>query len=122
MSFSALALDKSLTDAVRALGFESPTPIQQQAIPAILAGKDIMAGAQTGTGKTAAFALPILQQLIKQTGALRPIRALILTPTRELAQQVYKSILGYAKNTQLNVAVAYGGVSINTQYPQFTKV
>ena len=115
MSFSALALDKSLTDAVKASGYESPTPIQQQAIPAILAGKDIMAGAQTGTGKTAAFALPILQQLIKQTGALRPIRALILTPTRELAQQVYKSILGYAKNTQLNVAVAYGGVSINTQ-------
>ena len=115
MSFSALALDKSLTDAVKASGYESPTPIQQQAIPAILAGKDIMAGAQTGTGKTAAFALPILQQLMKHVDALRPTRALILTPTRELAQQVYKSILGYAENTQLNVAVAYGGVSINTQ-------
>ena len=121
MSFSALALDKSLTDAVRALGYESPTPIQQQAIPAILAGKDIMAGAQTGTGKTAAFALPILQQLMKHVDALRPTRALILTPTRELAQQVYKSILGYAENTQLNVAVAYGGVSINTQISAIQK-
>jgi len=115
MSFSSLALDKSLTDAVKALGYESPTPIQQQAIPAILAGKDIMAGAQTGTGKTAAFALPILQQLMKYANRLDPIRALVLTPTRELAQQVYKSILGYAENTQLNVAVVYGGVSINTQ-------
>ena len=115
MNFSALALDKSLTDAVKALGYESPTPIQQQAIPAILAGKDIMAGAQTGTGKTAAFALPILQQLMKYANRVDPIRALVLTPTRELAQQVYKSILGYAENTQLNVAVVYGGVSINTQ-------
>lgn len=121
MSFSALALDKSLTDAVKASGYESPTPIQQQAIPAILAGKDIMAGAQTGTGKTAAFALPILQQLMKHADALRPTRALILTPTRELAQQVYKSILGYAENTQLNVAVAYGGVSINTQISAIQK-
>jgi len=121
MIFSALALDKSLTDAVKASGYESPTPIQQQAIPAILAGKDIMAGAQTGTGKTAAFALPILQQLMKHADALRPTRALILTPTRELAQQVYKSILGYAENTQLNVAVAYGGVSINTQISAIQK-
>jgi ATP-dependent RNA helicase RhlE len=121
MNFSTLALDKSLTDALKALGYESPTPIQQQAIPAILAGKDIMAGAQTGTGKTAAFALPILQQLMKHADALRPIRALILTPTRELAQQVYKSILGYAENTQLNVAVAYGGVSINTQISAINK-
>jgi superfamily II DNA/RNA helicase len=115
MSFSSLVLDKSLTDALNALGYESPTPIQLQAIPAILAGKDIMAGAQTGTGKTAAFALPILQQLIKYADALKPIRALVLTPTRELAQQVYKSFLSYAENTQLNVAVAYGGVSINPQ-------
>jgi superfamily II DNA/RNA helicase len=121
MSFSSLALDKSLTDAVKALGYESPTPIQQQAIPAILAGKDIMAGAQTGTGKTAAFALPILQQLIKYTDALRPIRVLVLTPTRELTQQVYKSFLRYAENTQLNIAVAYGGVSINPQLSALEK-
>ncbi|MEP7704797.1 DEAD/DEAH box helicase [Paraglaciecola sp. 25GB23A] len=121
MSFSALALDKVLSDAVKALGYESPTPIQQQAIPAILEGRDIMAGAQTGTGKTAAFALPILQQLIKYTEASRPIRALVLTPTRELAQQVYKSFVRYAENTELNVAVAYGGVSINPQISTIEK-
>jgi ATP-dependent RNA helicase RhlE len=115
MNFSSLALDKALSDALKALGYEQPTPIQQQAIPAILAGKDIMAGAQTGTGKTAAFALPILQQLLQYTDALRPIRALVLTPTRELAQQVYKSFLGYAQNTQVSVALAYGGVSIKPQ-------
>ncbi|MFT4806761.1 MAG: ATP-dependent RNA helicase RhlE [Paraglaciecola sp.] len=121
MSFSSLVLDKSLTDALKALGYDSPTPIQQQAIPAILAGKDIMAGAQTGTGKTAAFALPILQQLIKYTETSRPIRALVLTPTRELAQQVYKSFLSYAENTALNVAVVYGGVSINPQIATMEK-
>jgi ATP-dependent RNA helicase RhlE len=121
MSFSSLALDKSLTDAIKALGYESPTPIQQKAIPAILDGKDIMAGAQTGTGKTAAFALPILQQLIKYADAPRPIRALVLTPTRELAQQVYKNFVGYAKNTQLKVALTYGGVSINPQISALEK-
>ena len=115
MSFSSLALDKSLTDVVKALGYEQPTPIQQQAIPAILANKDIMAGAQTGTGKTAAFALPILQRLGENIPAQRPIRALVLTPTRELAQQVYKSFVRYAENTELNIAVAYGGVSIKPQ-------
>ena len=115
MSFSSLALDKSLTDAVKALGYDQPTPIQQQAIPAILANKDIMAGAQTGTGKTAAFALPILQRLSESIPAQRPIRALVLTPTRELAQQVYKSFVSYAENTELNIAVAYGGVSIKPQ-------
>ena len=115
MSFSSLALDKSLTDVVKSLGYEQPTPIQQAAIPAILANKDIMAGAQTGTGKTAAFALPILQCLGKSVPTERPIRALVLTPTRELAQQVYKSFVRYAENTELNIAVAYGGVSIKPQ-------
>lgn len=121
MSFSSLALDKSLTDAVKALGYEQPTPIQQQAIPAILANKDIMAGAQTGTGKTAAFALPILQRLGENIPAQRPIRALVLTPTRELAQQVYKSFVSYAENTDLNIAVAYGGVSIKPQIEAIEK-
>ena len=115
MSFSSLELDKSLTDVVKSLGYEQPTPIQQQAIPAVLANKDIMAGAQTGTGKTAAFALPILQKLGENIPAERPIRALVLTPTRELAQQVYKSFVRYAENTELNIAVAYGGVSIKPQ-------
>jgi ATP-dependent RNA helicase RhlE len=121
MSFTSLALDKSLTDAVKALGYDQPTPIQQQAIPAILANKDIMAGAQTGTGKTAAFALPILQRLSANIPAQRPIRALVLTPTRELAQQVYKSFVSYAENTELNIAVAYGGVSIKPQIEAIEK-
>ena len=121
MSFSSLALNKSLTDVVKALGYEQPTPIQQQAIPVILANKDIMAGAQTGTGKTAAFALPILQRLSENIPAHRPIRALVLTPTRELAQQVYKSFVRYAENTELNIAVAYGGVSIKPQIAAIEK-
>lgn len=121
MSFSSLALDKSLTDAIKALGYDHPTPIQQQAIPAILANKDIMAGAQTGTGKTAAFALAILQRLGENIPLNRPIRALVLTPTRELAQQVYNSFVSYAENTELNIAVAYGGVSIKPQIDAIEK-
>ncbi|NQZ89962.1 MAG: DEAD/DEAH box helicase [Colwellia sp.] len=121
MSFTSLALDKSLTNAVKALGYDEATPIQQKAIPAILAGKDIMAGAQTGTGKTAAFALPILQKLMAKLPDNRPVRALVLTPTRELAQQVYKSFVSYAENTELNIAVAYGGVSIKPQVTALNK-
>ncbi|MFT5296569.1 MAG: ATP-dependent RNA helicase RhlE [Colwellia sp.] len=121
MSFISLALDKSLTNAVKALGYDEATPIQLKAIPAILAGKDIMAGAQTGTGKTAAFALPILQKLMNKLPENRPVRALVLTPTRELAQQVYKSFVSYAENTELNIAVAYGGVSINPQITALNK-
>ncbi|MBA6234501.1 MULTISPECIES: DEAD/DEAH box helicase [unclassified Colwellia] len=121
MSFTSLALDKSLTDAVNALGYTEATPIQQKAIPVILAGKDIMAGAQTGTGKTAAFALPILQKLMTELPEQRPVRALVLTPTRELALQVYKSFVSYAENTELNIAVVYGGVSINPQITALNK-
>jgi len=121
MSFSSFALDKALTDAVKSLGYTEPTPIQIKAIPAILAKKDLMAGAQTGTGKTAAFALPILQMLGEKLPNHRPVRALVLTPTRELAQQVYKNFVGYAENTELNVAVAYGGVSINPQIAALNK-
>lgn len=115
MSFASLSLDKSLLSAIKSLGYEQPTPIQEKAIPAILAGKDIMAGAQTGTGKTAAFALPIMQSLQQNILEPRPIRALVLTPTRELAQQVYKNFVQYGENTELRIAVAYGGVSINPQ-------
>jgi ATP-dependent RNA helicase RhlE len=121
MSFTSLALDKSLTNALKALGYDEATPIQLKAIPAILAGKDIMAGAQTGTGKTAAFALPILQKLMADLPENRPVRALVLAPTRELAQQVYKSFVSYAENTELNIAVAYGGVSINPQITALNK-
>jgi len=121
MSFSSLSLDKSLLSAIKSLGYDQPTPIQEQAIPAILAGKDIMAGAQTGTGKTAAFALPIMQVLQQQISKPRPIRALVLTPTRELAQQVYKNFVQYGENTDLRIAVAYGGVSINPQLKALEK-
>jgi len=121
MNFSDFALNKALTDAVKSLGYSNPTPVQEKAIPAILAKKDIMAGAQTGTGKTAAFALPILQLLSDNFLEQRPVRALVLTPTRELAQQVYKSFVGYAENTQLNIVVAYGGVSINPQIEALNK-
>jgi ATP-dependent RNA helicase RhlE len=115
MDFSSLALNNNLLKAVIEQGYEKPTPIQLQAIPAILAKQDIMAGAQTGTGKTAAFALPILHQLSLHIIEPRPVRALVLTPTRELAQQVYKSFVTYAQFTDVRIALAYGGVSINPQ-------
>ncbi|MCB0092767.1 MAG: DEAD/DEAH box helicase, partial [Caldilineaceae bacterium] len=86
MKFEELALDPRILAAVRAVGFETPTPIQQQAIPLVLAGRDVLGLAQTGTGKTAAFALPILNRLTQ--GPLRRIRALIVAPTRELAEQI----------------------------------
>lgn len=119
--FSDLGLDKSIVSAVTAQGYEQPTAIQIQAIPAVLARKDIMAGAQTGTGKTAAFALPILENLRQNIPDNRQVRALVLTPTRELAQQVYKSFVKYAENTELRIGVAYGGVSINPQISQINQ-
>lgn len=122
MSFSSLNLDSRLLDAIATSGYDQATPIQQAAIPALLAGKDVMAGAQTGTGKTAAFALPILHRLLAireenplASDEVQPLRALVLTPTRELAQQVYKSFVKYSADTGLSSAIAYGGVSINPQ-------
>jgi len=122
MSFSSLGLSQALLDAVSEQGYVEATPIQLQAIPAILDGRDIMAGAQTGTGKTAAFALPILHQVSTflsdtsvDTAASRPIRALVLTPTRELAQQVYNSFLQYGQKSPVRIAIVYGGASINVQ-------
>ncbi len=122
MDFSSLGLNKNLVAAVSSLGYREPTPIQAEAIPAILNQQDIMAGAQTGTGKTAAFALPILHQLSEslspstlQEESYRPVRALVLTPTRELAQQVHSSFVGYGQNTSLQINIAYGGVSLNPQ-------
>ncbi|MEH6648406.1 MAG: DEAD/DEAH box helicase [Motiliproteus sp.] len=117
MDFSALGLNSQLVSAVTAQGYSEPTPIQTAAIPAVLAGQDLMAGAQTGTGKTAAFALPILQRLSEQvtSSGSRPIRALVLTPTRELAQQVHRSFVRYGDNSQLRAALVYGGASINSQ-------
>lgn len=124
MSFAALNLDSRLLETLLKAGYEQATPIQQAAIPRILAGKDVMAGAQTGTGKTAAFALPILQSMITGldetdaqliVGAACKIKALILTPTRELAQQVHMSFKKYAKGTGIRTTLAYGGVSLNPQ-------
>ena len=113
MTFSELGLKPELTAAVAEKGYTEPTPIQLAAIPAVLSGRDVLAGAQTGTGKTAGFVLPILQRL----GAHEPSgpRALILTPTRELAAQVAESVRHYGKNTNLRSAVIFGGVSERPQ-------
>ncbi|MCS6121526.1 DEAD/DEAH box helicase [Shewanella baltica] len=124
MSFSVLSLNSTLVNTLASLGYESPTPIQLEAIPAILAKRDVMAGAQTGTGKTAAFALPILHHLLalsplQELTAVRPVRALVLVPTRELAVQVQQSFVKYAKVTDIRVGIAYGGVSIDAQVAVF---
>ncbi|GGP24971.1 DEAD/DEAH box helicase [Silvimonas amylolytica] len=120
MTFSALGLADELVRAVTELGYTDPTPIQTQAIPAILAGQDVMAGAQTGTGKTAGFTLPILQKLLAspikvKRGEHAPIRALVLTPTRELAAQVEESVQEYGKYAGQKSLAMFGGVSINPQ-------
>jgi ATP-dependent RNA helicase RhlE len=112
--------------AVADLGYEKPTPVQEQAIPLVLAGRDLMAGAQTGTGKTAAFALPILQGFAPQAStstspARHPVRALILTPTRELAVQVYESFRDYGKHLPLRSTVVYGGVDMNAQIAELRR-
>ncbi|HEX7271007.1 MAG TPA: DEAD/DEAH box helicase [Casimicrobiaceae bacterium] len=122
LSFDELGLRPELLRAVAEAGYTTPTPIQVQAIPLILAGKDVMGGAQTGTGKTAGFALPILHKLAptantSSSPARHPVRALILTPTRELAIQVEESIRTYGKHTGLRSTVVYGGVDIKQQLP-----
>lgn len=116
MSFSSLGLAESLLRALEERGYATPTPVQQQAIPAGLAGRDIMAAAQTGTGKTAGFTLPLLQRLAGG-GKVRAnhIRALVLVPTRELAMQVAESVAGYGRHLSLKSGVVYGGVKINPQ-------
>lgn len=119
MSFSSLGLNPTLLATLRSLGYANPTPIQAASIPEILANQDVMAGAQTGTGKTAAFALPLIQRVIETTETTassdKSIRVLVLTPTRELAQQVYQSFVKYSDGLFVNTVVAYGGASINPQ-------
>lgn len=115
MGFSTLGINEDLLKAVVAQGYKEPTPIQASAIPAVLKGKDVMAGAQTGTGKTAAFALPLLQKTIENKQQNLVIKTLVLTPTRELAQQVHNSFETYAQFTDIKSTLAYGGVSIKTQ-------
>ena len=118
--FSELGLSAELTRAVSDAGYGEPTPVQTQAIPVILSGRDVLAGAQTGTGKTAGFTLPLLQRLAARgsrsySPARHPIRALILTPTRELAAQVEESVRTYGKHLPLRTSVVYGGVGIAPQ-------
>ncbi|WP_421201957.1 DEAD/DEAH box helicase [Aeromonas enteropelogenes] len=115
-SFAELVLSPHLLQTLNELGYAAPTPIQARAIPAILAGRDLLAGAQTGTGKTAAFVLPLIEQLQKAPASeTRPVRALVLVPTRELAVQVQESVARYAKGTTLTSTLVYGGVSIAAQ-------
>ncbi|HOX42498.1 MAG TPA: DEAD/DEAH box helicase [Myxococcota bacterium] len=117
MRFEELKLIQPLLAAVQKQGYDVPTPIQAKAIPEVLAGHDVLGCAQTGTGKTAAFALPILQNLVEHpvAGAPRPIRVLVLTPTRELAAQVEESFKTYGANTSLRTAVLFGGVGQSPQ-------
>src|SRR5882672_8915820 len=112
MPFSKLGLSPAMLEGVKAMGYIEPTPIQLRAIPLILAGRDVIGSAQTGTGKTAAFALPILSQIGQHS---RETRVLVLEPTRELAAQVETAIRDLARFTNLRVAVVYGGVGYGKQ-------
>ena len=109
MNFEQFSFDQRIVARIKAVGYTTPTPIQQQAIPMVLKGRDVMGLAQTGTGKTAAFMLPILQRLTQ--GPLRRVRALIIVPTRELAEQIYQVSLELSKNTNVRSVSVYGGVS-----------
>lgn len=118
MSFDSLGLNPDILRAVAEQGYQEPTPIQQQAIPAVLQGRDLMASAQTGTGKTAGFTLPLLQLLVSREPHVkgrRPVRALILTPTRELAAQIGENVREYSRYLNIRSLVVFGGVSINPQ-------
>ena len=116
-SFDDLGLCSPVLKAIQALGYETPTPIQAQAIPKVLAGHDVLGVAQTGTGKTAAFSLPMIHRLHleRYSGQFRPIRGLILTPTRELATQIEENIIDYTKNTKLFTVTLFGGVKQHRQ-------
>ena len=116
MSFESLGLSKALLKAIQEKGYTTPSPIQEKAIPHILEGKDVLASAQTGTWKTAGFTLPILQFLSEtKHPKYRPLRALVLTPTRELAAQVYDNIREYSKYVNIKSAVVFGGVKPASQ-------
>ena len=123
MSFDSLGLSAELLRAIGEQGYQQPTPIQNQAIPVILQGRDMMAAAQTGTGKTAAFTLPVLQRLnqARHHDARRTIRALVLTPTRELAAQVGDSVTSYARHLPLKSTVVFGGVNIRPQFDRLRR-
>ena len=125
-SFSNLSLAEPLARAVAEMGYETMTPIQEQAIPVVLAGQDVMGAAQTGTGKTAAFSLPLLQRMLKHENsstspARHPVRALVLLPTRELADQVAQQVKLYSKYTNLRSAVVFGGIDMKPQTLELKK-
>lgn len=123
MSFASLGLIDQIVRTLASLEYTQPTAVQAQAIPAVLAGRDVMAAAQTGTGKTAGFALPLLQRLVQDGAQVagNGVRALILVPTRELAEQVHDSVRAYGDGLPLRTMVAYGGVSINPQMMRLRK-
>lgn len=125
MSFEELGLSSEVLRAVTEQGYDNPTPIQSKAIPIVLEGSDVMASAQTGTGKTAGFTLPLLQRLSQQQPPASrkkgAVRALIMTPTRELAAQIHESVQMYGKHLNLKSAVVFGGVSINPQISQLRR-
>ncbi|QOY96243.1 DEAD/DEAH box helicase [Massilia sp. UMI-21] len=123
MPFASLGLIEPIVQTLASLDYTTPTAVQREAIPAVLSGKDVMAAAQTGTGKTAGFALPILQRLFKRDKPVgsNAVRALVLVPTRELAEQVHESFRAYGAGLNLRTMVAYGGVSINPQMMNLRK-
>ena len=121
MSFSDLGLEPKLLDAIKASGYETPTPIQVEAIPPALAGKDVLGIAQTGTGKTASFTLPMIQRLAKGRARARMPRSLVLAPTRELAAQVAENFEKYGANHKLSMALLIGGVSFGDQDAKLTR-
>jgi len=123
MSFTNLGLSEPLLKAIKEQGYDTPTPIQQKAIPVVIEGKDVLAAAQTGTGKTAGFTLPLLERLSQKQPHMhkKQIRALVLTPTRELAAQVAQSITDYGKYTPYRSTVIFGGVGINPQLATLRK-
>lgn len=124
MLFEKLGLSAPLQEAVTELGYTKPTPVQNKVIPLVLEGKDVMATAQTGTGKTAAYALPLLHILSKKTQkstTKKVVRALILVPTRELASQVNMNVQSYGKNLELSIGAIYGGVKFTPQVKKLEK-
>ena len=121
MKFSSLPLNDSLQNNLKSLGYNQATDIQQKAIPFILADKDVMARAKTGTGKTAAFALPILHKLISAKNRVNKLSTLVLVPTRELAQQIHASFIQYSINTDIRSVAVFGGVSIKPQISNIVK-
>ena len=121
MTFQDLGLCPPILRALAEQGYEHPSPIQEKAIPPALAGRDVLGCAQTGTGKTCAFAAPILQRLDGEKVSGRPIRALVLTPTRELALQIQESFAAYGRHLPLRSAVIFGGVGQAPQVEQLKK-